>query len=182
MVNGIMVKWLLSIFSSAHDSPPPPHSSTGAVYPVFLFFPRNKEEGAEASNEEKEGKRRGGGRGDPSCVVLPESSVNSVGWGVALCVVCHDVLRRVETSHAKCHKHEQVRGRSVRMRTTTCETTDLRTVYAKPPREMLEDPWTMHSVFCSFIQISSARRYYSWHLEFSALPTCIVNETWPTSS
>jgi len=50
------------------------------------------------------------GRGDPSCVVLPESSVNLVGRGVALCVVCHGVLRRVETSHAKRHKHEVGRG------------------------------------------------------------------------
>jgi len=42
-------------------------------------------------------------------VVLPESSVNLVDRGVALCVVCHGVLRRVETSHAKRHKHEEVR-------------------------------------------------------------------------
>jgi len=63
--------------------------------PRLFIFPRNKEERAEASGEEKEEKDRG--RGDPSCVVLPESSVNSVGQGVALCVVCFGVLHRVET-------------------------------------------------------------------------------------
>lgn len=66
--------------------------------PRLFIFSWNKEGRAEASGEEK-GKRQEE-RGDPSCVVLPESSVNSVSRGVALCVVCHGVLRRAETSHA----------------------------------------------------------------------------------
>lgn len=99
-----MVKWLLSIFSS------PPRSSTGAVYPVFLFFPRNKEEGAEASNEEKEGKRRGEGR---SFVCGPAGVLGQLGWlrcrvvcGMPRCLTS----RRYETSHAKRHKHEEIQG------------------------------------------------------------------------
>lgn len=76
------------------------------------------------------------GRGDPSCVVLPESSVNSVGRGVALCVVRHGVLRRVETSHAKRYKHEEARE----FRTHASHNVRNDGLYAKPPREMLEGP------------------------------------------
>lgn len=117
-----------------------PRSSTGTAYPIFLFFPRNKEERAEASGEEKEGKRRGERR---SFVCGPAGVLGQLGRGVALCVVCHGVLRRVETSHAKRYKHEEARE----FRTHASHNVRNGGLCAKPPREMLEGPWAVHSLF-----------------------------------
>lgn len=101
-----MVKWLLSIFSSAHDRH---HVLPLVPFTPSFYFSRETRKNARRQVTRRK-KEKDGGWGDPSCVVLPESSVNSVGWGVALCVVCHGVLRRVETSHAKRHKREEIRG------------------------------------------------------------------------
>lgn len=119
---------------------------------------------------EKQGRTRGGkwqrergktteGRSDPSCVVLPESSVNSVGRGVALCVVCHGVLRRVETSHAKHHKHEEARRGFCTHAGHNVQNDGLARALRETP---YRDAGSRRAfpVFCSFIPISSGRHYH----------------------
>jgi len=147
-------------------SRPPPRSSTGAAYPVFLFFPRNKKE---RGGKEKDGK--GWEKGLLRVWSWNPQSTRSAE--VSRCVVCHGVLRRVETSHAKRHKHVEIRGRfhthTSDIRNTMYGTMDGTRVYSRNPLERCwKSSWTTHSLFL-FIQISF-RRCHSWHIEFSALP------------
>lgn len=108
-----------------------------ALHPVFLFFRGTRKNARRRVAKRKRKKTRGGG-GDPSCVVLPESSVNLVGWGVALCVVWLRCLtsrgdvpgegsqssRRLEDSVCTCEQRVELLARSTSIR--------------EPPREILK--------------------------------------------
>lgn len=176
------VKWLLSVFSSArarHRVPPP------VLLTPSFYFSRGTRKNARRQVARRK-REKDEGRGDPSCVVLPESSVNSVGPRCR--VVCGMPRCLTSRRDVPCETPWEAREEdSVYMRTTACRTpgrASSRQLYTKPPREMLEGPWSMHSRF--FARSSryplDGCRYDFWHLEFSALPTCVINETWPTSS
>lgn len=127
-----MVKWLLSVFFFARERAFFHQRFT----PSFYFsVEQGRTHGGEWRRER--GKRPGEG-GDPSCVVLPESSVNLVGWGVALCVVWLRCLtsrgdvpgegsqssRRLEDSVCTCEQRVELLARSTSIR--------------EPPREILK--------------------------------------------
>lgn len=130
MVNGMMVKWLLSVFFFATARVLPPRRT-----PLFLFFWGTRKASRRQVARRKRKRTRGGAR---SFVCGPAGVLRSTLMAeVSRCVWYATVS--YETYHANHHNYEEeAPGVCAHVEDTTRRTTTH--VLRKPPREILEAP------------------------------------------